>query len=113
MLSPASVIVPVPVLVNEPPVPPPEPPSAMIPVTLVERLLPPTVSSLAPRLKGAAAVERAGAEFSDAKGTGRLVKIRVAQGAVGDGGAARRAGVVEVQEAALLVMVALPAVLVG
>ena len=50
-MAPDSFIVPLPVLISEAPVPPPMPPSAMIPVTLVERLLPPTVSSLTPRLK--------------------------------------------------------------
>ena len=48
---PDSVSVPLPVLISQAPVPPPGPPSAMTPVTSVERLLPPTVSSLAPRLK--------------------------------------------------------------
>ena len=44
------VIVPVPTLTSEAPVPPKSPPSLMVPLTAVERLLPPTVSWLAPRL---------------------------------------------------------------
>jgi hypothetical protein len=48
---PDRIIVPVPVLISLAPVPPPLPPSLMTPVTSVERLLPPTVSSFWPRLK--------------------------------------------------------------
>ncbi len=51
VLMPDRIMVPVPVLTSLAPVPPPRPPSAMMPVTLVERLLPPTVSSFWPRLK--------------------------------------------------------------
>ena len=84
---------PVPVLTSVAPVPPPPPPSAMTPVTLVERLLPPTVSSPGAEVEGAAAGERAGAELVVAGRAGREAEIRVAQDAIGDGGVARRAGV--------------------
>ena len=43
------VRVPVPTLVNEPPVPPLEPPSEITPLTVVERLVLPTVRFLEPR----------------------------------------------------------------
>ena len=50
---PDSVSVPVPTLTSEPPTPPgpkqPQVPSEMMPLTVVERLLPPTVSCLSPR----------------------------------------------------------------
>ena len=49
VLAPVSVSVPVPILTSDPPVPPFLPPSAMTPLTVVERLLAPTVSCLLPR----------------------------------------------------------------
>ena len=42
---------PLPTLMSEPPVPPDAPPSAMTPLTSVEKLLPPTVSDFEPRKK--------------------------------------------------------------
>ena len=42
---------PVPTLMSEPPVPPDAPPSAMTPLTSVDKPLPPTVSRLEPRKK--------------------------------------------------------------
>jgi hypothetical protein len=48
---PESVSTPVPVLTSAAPVPPPAPPSAMTPVTLVDRPLPPMVSVLEPSRK--------------------------------------------------------------
>ena len=51
MLTPDRVSVPLPTLTSEPPVPPDAPPSAMTPLTSVEKLLPPTVSVFEPRKK--------------------------------------------------------------
>ena len=49
VLTPVRVSVPVPTLTSDPPVPPFRPPSAMTPLTVVERLLAPTLSCLVPR----------------------------------------------------------------
>jgi hypothetical protein len=49
VLMPLSVSVPVPTLISEAPVLAKDPPSLMVPLTAVDRLLPPTVSWLPPR----------------------------------------------------------------
>jgi hypothetical protein len=49
VLLPVNVSVPVPVLTKDAPLPPKVPPSWMSPLTVVERLLPPTVNWLEPR----------------------------------------------------------------
>ena len=46
---PESVSTPVPTFTSDPPVPPDEPPSAIVPLTSVDKLLPPTMSALEPR----------------------------------------------------------------
>ena len=48
-MVPASVSIPVPTLTREPPVPPEAPPSLIVPLTVVLRLLPPTMSAFEPR----------------------------------------------------------------
>lgn len=48
---PNRVSVPLPILVSLPPVPPFSPPSAITPLSVVSRLLPPSVSCLEPRKK--------------------------------------------------------------
>ncbi|MNY42715.1 hypothetical protein D3C86_1776310 [compost metagenome] len=48
---PLSVSVPAPILISPPPVPPPAPPSSIVPLTVVEVLLPPTVKTFWPSWK--------------------------------------------------------------
>src|SRR5215470_12981782 len=50
MLMPVNVRVPTPVFRNEPPAPPPNPPSFSAPENVADRLLPPTARLFEPRL---------------------------------------------------------------
>ena len=50
MFAPDKISVPLPTLIKEPPTPPLNPPSLMVPLTVVLRSLMPTMSALAPRL---------------------------------------------------------------
>ena len=84
-----------PTFTSEPPLPPAAPPSWIVPLTVVERLLPPTVSWSAPRKNCPRARDGAGRDRPVAGRACRGRKVHEADPKVGNGSAGARAVALE------------------